>query len=252
MNFTADLVHPGRFDDCFDRAELAAAAYLARYGGATRRNYQSDLLQWFRWCATHDLGVLEVHRAQIEVWAREMEETQHLVRSTIGRRIATAAGFYRFALIDGYIAANPAEHVRRPRVDTESTTLGLDRGELGAFIYCAEALGPTPHALACTLGLLGLRISEALSIDAEDFAEQRGHRTISIIGKGHKPALIPLPPRVSRALDGRTHGPVLLSGSGRRMDRNSASRLVPRISRRAEITKRITPHSLRHSFITAR
>jgi integrase/recombinase XerD len=255
MNLSADVVHPDRFDERFDRAELAAAGYLARYGGTTRRNYQSDLLQWFRWCAEHHLGVLEVHRAQIEVWAREMEEVQHLARSTVGRRLATAAGFYRFAQIDGYIDANPAEHVRRPRVDSESTTLGLDRGELGAFIYCAEALGPTPHALACLLGLLGLRITEALNVDAEDFAEQRGHRTISIIGKGHKPALIPLPPRVSRsldaALDGRTHGPVLLSSSGRRMDRNSAARLVRRISRRAGITKRITPHSLRHSFITA-
>jgi len=35
------------------------------------------------------------------------------------------------------------------------------------------------------------------------------------------------------------------------MDRNSAARLVRRISRRAGITKRITPYSLRHSFITA-
>jgi hypothetical protein len=63
MNLTADLVHPGCFDECFDRAELAAAGYLARYGGTTRRNYQSDLLQWFRWCAEHNLGVLAVHRA---------------------------------------------------------------------------------------------------------------------------------------------------------------------------------------------
>lgn len=60
MNLT-DLVHPGRFDECLDRAELAAA-YLACCGGTTGRNHQSDLLQWFRWCAEHDLGVLEVHR----------------------------------------------------------------------------------------------------------------------------------------------------------------------------------------------
>ena len=99
MNISTELVVPGRFDQQLDRADLAAASYLARYAGTTRRNYQSDLLQWFRWCAAHDLGVLSVHRAQIEVWAREMEEVRQLARSTVGRRLATVAGFYRFAQI---------------------------------------------------------------------------------------------------------------------------------------------------------
>ena len=76
MNLTADLVHPGRLRPTASIGpSWPPPAYLARYGGTTRRNYQSDLLQWFRWCASHDLGVLEVHRAQIEVWAREMEES---------------------------------------------------------------------------------------------------------------------------------------------------------------------------------
>jgi len=122
-------------------------------------------------------------------------------------------GFYRFAVIDGYVAQSPAEHVRRPKIDTESTTLGLDRMELGAFLAQAAAAGPVDHTLACLLGLLGLRVSEACSINIEHLSTERGHRTVKIMGKGGKAAVIPLPPRVGRAIDlaadERTSGPVL-------------------------------------------
>ncbi len=152
--------------------------------------------------------MLGVGRVQIELWAYDMEERQRLTRSTVSHRLSTVAGFYRFAHIDGFIDADPTKHVRRPKAQAESRTLGLDRTELGAFIYSAEALGVREHALACLLGLLGLRISETLSIRADDFSEVRGHRVVRIIGKGRKVAIVPLPPRVPRAVDQfRAHTP---------------------------------------------
>ena len=48
--------------------------------------------------------------------------------------VVDGRGFYRFAVIDGNGAESPAEHVPVVRFDTESTTLGLDRMELGAFL----------------------------------------------------------------------------------------------------------------------
>ncbi len=127
--------------------------------------------------------------------------------------------------------------------------------ELGAFIAQAAAAGPVDHAVACLLGLLGLRVSEACGIDVEHLGIERGHRRVTVVGKGSKVAVIPLPPRVARAIDAavgeRTHGAVLLSRSGQRLDRHGATRIVRRLARRAGIVKRISPHSLRHSFITA-
>lgn len=49
----------------------------------------------------------------------------------------------------------------------------------------------------------------------------------------------------------RPAGPVLLSRSGMRLDRHGATRIVRRVARKAGIVKHISPHSLRHSFITA-
>jgi site-specific recombinase XerD len=236
---------------------LAVAGFLARYGEPTRSGYACDLRAWFAWCEQAGLPVLEAQRPHIELFARQLEEEAGLARSTVKKRLSTMAGFYKFAAIDGHILRSPAEHVRRPVVDNnESTTLGLDRMELGGFLAQAAATGNVmDHALACLLGLLGMRVSEACSINIEDLGVDRGHRTVRIIGKGHKFAVMPLPPRVARAVDAakgeRTGGPLLLCRSGARMDRFAATRIVKRLCRRAGIDKRISPHSLRHSFITA-
>ncbi len=133
--------------------------------------------------------------------------------------------------------------------------MGPNRTELGAFIAQGQAADTMDHALACLLGLLGLRVSEACNIDIDHLSTERGHRIVHVLGKGSKLAVIPLPPRVARAVDQatdeRTAGPVLLTRTGRRMNRPAATRIVHRLANRAGVTKHISPHSLRHSFITA-
>jgi integrase/recombinase XerD len=237
-----------------DDIRLAVAGFLARYSDPTRTGYTHDLKSYCGWCEHHQLGVFEVRRGHVELWARTMEDPG-LARATIGRRLSTVARFYRFAVIDGLIEHSPAEYVRRPKIDTESTTLGLDRMELGAFIAQGAAAGPMDHALAWLLGLLGLRVGEACGINIEAISAERGHRTVTVLGKGSKLAVIPLPPRVGRAMDlaagDRLEGPLLLTRAGNRMNRHAATRIVRRLALRAGVTKRISPHSLRHSFITA-
>ena len=79
---------------------------------------------------------------------------------------------------------------------------------------------------------------------------------MAMVRKGGKHVTIPLAPRTGRTLDlyidERATGPIFLGANGQRMDRYAADRTVKRLSKRAGITKRgISPHSLRHSFITA-
>ena len=149
----------------------------------------------------------------------------------------------------------PAVHVRRPKVSEESTRLGLDRTELGAFLVQAGLFGGNDHALACLLALNALRVSEACGAELSDLALANGHRVVRIVGKGNQPALIPLAPRTSRAIDAavgeRTDGPLLARADGSRLDRHAAGRIVRRLARRAGIDKPISPHLLRHAAITA-
>ena len=239
------------------RAEMAAAGYLARYSGNTLHAYSEDLRLFFAWAAGHGVDVLELTRPQLELYGRYLEVERGNGPSTVHRRLTVLRGFYRLAAIDGYLERSPAEHLRLPKVyKDESTTLGLDRQELGAIVAAARASSPTDGALISLMGLLGLRVSEACSVRIEDTrGDLRGHRTLTLVGKGGKPATIPLPIPVARAIDAaagdRDRGPLLLRADGKPMDRKAADRVVKRLAKRCHIDKKLTPHSLRHSFVTA-
>jgi site-specific recombinase XerD len=235
-----------------DDAQLAAAGFLARYGGRTLEAYRHDLRGFFQWAADVGLTVLEATRPHIELYRSAMEE-RGLAASTIDRRLSTVCGFYRFAHIDGRIASNPAQYVRRPQVH-QSDARGLDRSELGVFLFTAEHYDQAHVALAVLLGLNGLRVSEACATNIEDLGMERGHRTLRIVGKGNKPAVIPLVPRTARTIDlavgERCEGPILRRRDGERLDRRTAHRWVRSIGKRAGLGV-VHPHMLRAAFIMA-
>jgi integrase/recombinase XerD len=155
-----------------DRAELAAAALLARYQGRTLEAYRHDLRGFFQWAAEVGLDILAATRPQVERWVRHLEEVG-LAPATIDRRLSTVCDFSRFAHIDGTISSNPAQYVRRPKIHP-SQARGLDRAELGAFLFAAERFDHAHAALAVLLGLNGLRVSEACSANIEDLGFERG------------------------------------------------------------------------------
>jgi len=152
-------------------------------------------------------------------------------------------------------ATAPALNVRRPKVHDEQRTHGLDRNELGALLVQAGLGDLRDGALITLLALNGLRISEALNADIDDLSTERGQRTLAIVRQGGKHVTIPIAPRTGRVLDlyigERTMEPIFLAVEGGRMDRYCADRMVKRLVKRAGIDKRISPHSLRHSFTTA-
>lgn len=120
----------------------------------------------------------------------------------------------------------------------------MDRAELGTFLFTAERFDREHAALAVLLGLNGLRVSEACVTNIEDLAVQRGHRTLRILGKGNKPATIPLVPRTARTIDlavGERHeGPILRRKDGQRLDRRTAHRWLRSIGNNAPGSGRCT------------
>ena len=114
---------------------------------------------------------------QIELYVRAMEG-RGLAATTIDRRLATVCGFYRFAHIDGRIASNPAQYVRRPKVHANDAR-GLDPSEAVQL----RVVAPDPvHALgsACSawseavdeLGAPTWKIVRAEVLTREEFEQE--------------------------------------------------------------------------------
>jgi len=237
-----------------DITKLAFASFLARYREPTLSSYRVDLRCYLRWCAEVEVEPLRVTRSQLELYLRQLEAGDY-APATISRRFCTVASMLKFAVIDGHIPNNPADAVTRPKVEwSGQKRTVLHPLEFAALLSVARMIGGTDHALVALLGMIGLRVSEACHADIDDIRYQSGYEILHVIGKGAKPADIPLPIPVLRAIheatDGRDHGPILLNQIGHRMDPSSAARRLRRLCARAGISHEVSPHSLRRTFCT--
>jgi integrase len=127
------------------------------------------------------------------------------------------------------------------------------------LLAAATELGPKYEALACLLLLNGLRVSEATRADVGDLDVERGHRILRVTRKGGRVTLVVLAPRTAAAIDahlaGRAEGPIFEGeyrgrGAVGRLTSSGAAYMVRRMAKRAGLTKRLSPHSLRHGFVT--
>jgi site-specific recombinase XerD len=116
---------------------LAASAYLTRYTGTSRAHTESDLRLFFAWCSDHHLA-LTLRCAEVERYGRWMQEVRQFKPSTVSRRRAVVTGFYRICVIDGIVEYSPADHLRRPIVPPESSTLGLSHLQFEALLTAAR------------------------------------------------------------------------------------------------------------------
>lgn len=238
-------------------AQSASVSYLARYSGQTHILYASQLRRWFAWCESNGLDpLIGIQRAHVELYVHHLGECG-LMDSSVTTTMHAVRGYFRFAHIDGLIPADPAVYARLPKIyQNESPTQGLDRLELIRFLQVAQTITVHHGALAFLLGINALRASEAAAVRIEDYGETlRGHRALHLLGKGNKPATMPITVPVLRVLDAcrgeRTIGRLILRpNSGNPIDRRDAYRMVVRIAKVAKIPRHISPHSLRHAAIT--
>jgi integrase/recombinase XerD len=230
------------------------AGFLAGYSSMnTRKAYERDLLAWGNWCVAHRVEWLRASRTEVDLYARALEDAGRAPAS-VGRALSALNAFYLYLTDEDVIVASPVRRVRRPKVSNESPRLGLDRDEARAFLRAATEAGPRDAFLARLLLTNALRVSEVCACDVADLETERGYRVLRVLGKGGKRATIPLMAGTVEMLDlylaGRTSGPLVLDADGRRLDRHDVARIVTRLAHRAGITKRLSPHSLRHTAIT--
>jgi integrase/recombinase XerC len=183
-----------------------------------------------------------------------------LKKSTIGRKLAAMRSFYDYCLKRKWIDKNPAKVLSTPRQDKNVPTF-LSEDEMAEFLDLPSSDEPLDLRDRAALELLyasGIRVGELVAIDLVDVGFDE--RLVRVKGKGKKERLVPFGKKAEVSL--RTYlraRPDLLKGrlgqnafflnyKGGRLTSRSVERIVGKYIRRTAVSRKISPHSLRHSF----
>jgi integrase/recombinase XerC len=222
----------------------------------TLRSYRVDLTDFERFLSGRGVAGLAATDARlVRAWLAALH-TRGLAPASIGRKLAALRSCCRFLVRRGVLEHNPAREVRGPRPPRRLVTfLPIDEA---ADLVEGRAVGGAARgrdrAILEVLYASGLRVSElsGLDIDALDRAE----RTVRVFGKGRKERIVPYGEAAARALErwlavrGERSGPLFTNARGRRLGVRSIHTIVRRSARTAGITRRVSPHTLRHTFAT--
>jgi len=181
-------------------------------------------------------------------------------KSTIGRKLAAMRSFYDYCLKRKWIDKNPAKVLARPRQD-KSVPGFLSEDEMAAFLDLASSGRPLDLRDGAALELLyasGIRVGELVAVDLEDLG--LGERLVRVKGKGKKERLVPFGKKAEASLraylrarpeilkDRLDQNAFFLNYKGERLTSRSVERIVGKYIRRTAVKRKISPHSLRHSF----
>src|SRR5919197_3080337 len=191
---------------------------------------------------------------------REYAPGKRYSGATVARALAAVRGFHRYLVREGLVSSDPAEPIGTPRV-ARALPKALSLEEVEALLTAVPTDGAASirdRAILETLYAAGLRISELTALNLEDL--DLDDATVRCLGKGSKERVVPLGRPAIQALrtyladarpallKGRAEFSVFLNARGRRLTRQGCWKLLKKYAARASVTRRISPHTLRHSF----
>jgi integrase/recombinase XerD len=239
--------------------------YLALEAGhrpATIESYQRDLRRLTEYVERHGAaGPHQVTRALLRKFIFALKDLG-LAPATIRRQISAIRTYYGFLMAEGIVTDDPSDRLETPR-RWRTLPAVLSLAEVEALLASPQVDEPLAWRDRALLELgygAGLRVSELCGLKLTDLHLADG--LVRVVGKGDKERLVPLGRQVIAAVStyrnttrsaldrGRTGGRVLLNARGTPLSRVGAWGVVKEHARRAGIRKRVTPHTLRHTFAT--
>lgn len=179
-------------------------------------------------------------------------------KSSIGRKLAAIRSFFRYLLRQGVVTTNPAELVSSPKRE-KRLPYHLNIDEVTTLVEAPAGSNLLPardRAILETLYSCGIRVSEltGLNVGGVDL----DGKTVRVLGKGGKERIVPLGSQAAQALeaylsarnDPSPETPLFLNARGGRLTRRSVARIIDRYILHLATMKKVSPHTLRHTFAT--
>ena len=244
---------------------LAHLTVERRLAANSVESYARDLNLLAAFAAGRGTSVEVLGRAELEQLVRDLMSEGRSPRS-VARAVACFRGFYRFLVVDGRLAASPADDLRPPRAwKVLPRYLGVDEVDrLMAQPDVSTPRGLRDRALIELLYATGMRVSELLTLRPPDVNLEASYLTCT--GKGDKQRIVPFGEEAGawvtrylrdarpELLKRRSSPRLFVNATGRRdssgLTRIGFWKILKAYARRAGLTATLSPHTLRHSFAT--
>lgn len=228
----------------------------------TVRCYQTDLEEFENFLKSSGMYLTSAGQTQMEevdrLAIRKYLSFLHRKnkKSSIARKVSTLRSFYKYLLREHIVSSNPAKNVATPKAEKPlPTALTVDE----AFRLMESPMEKEQLRDRAILELLyssGLRVSELVGLDGNQLDQELG--IVKVMGKGRKERIVPVGKKAMEALktylQDRGHpeadAPVFVNNRGGRLTSRSVGRLVKKYTRHSGVFRKISPHSLRHTFAT--
>lgn len=224
--------------------------------------YRRDLARYLAYCVPRGVTTVdEITPDLVDDFAGSLRE---LAPRSAARVLVSVRGFHRFAVHEGWVLIDPTVRVALPSIG-RPLPKALSVDEVASLIEAGgnreTPAGLRDRALLELLYGTGTRISEAVGLDIDDV--DLALQAITVLGKGDKQRRMPVGGlacaaldeylvrgRMALALAGRGTAALFLNARGARLSRQSGFGIVKAAAARADITKDVSPHTLRHSYAT--
>ena len=227
----------------------------------TLDSYRRDLLQFSEWVKkTGSRDLTSVEQADIQQYLAFRSPTSKA--RSIGRLVASLRRYYRFALRESWISADPTLQIESPKLP-RSLPKSMSEEDVESLLDAPnvnQPLGLRDRAMLEILYASGLRVSELVGLKVTEVSLNEG--MIRVTGKGSKTRLVPMGQeavewiekylRESRPeiLHKRLSDSLFITQRGEAMTRQAFWYLIKRYAVIAGINKSLSPHVLRHAFAT--
>ena len=253
-----------------EAAAVEATAALAAFDRAlwleeglstnTRAAYARDLRALAAFLATQGRGLDAARESDLLAYAAARHAGSKA--SSANRRLASFKRYYRWALREGRLQADPTLRLANARQPLRVPKT-LSEAQVEALLAAPQGEGAVALRDRAMLELLyatGLRVSELVGLPSVGLNLRDG--LVRVRGKGDKERLVPLGEVACEALRRYLDGPraellagktsqlLFVSSRGLPMRREVFWRLVKRYAGLAGVTSPLSPHTLRHAFAT--
>jgi len=224
----------------------------------TVRAYAQDLAQFEAHLQDelgHEAAPTEVDHLMVRSFLARLHR-DGLKKTSASRKLAGIRTFFRWLCREGVLQRNPARVILSPRVERRIPSQ-LDEAEVAALLEfpVEDDADARAQALLEMLYATGVRCSELVGMDRAEVDLE--NRTVRVLGKGRKERVIPFGTRARAAL--QAYLPVreaaqppddalFVNARGARLTDRTVRRILAGRLKKIAIGKRVTPHTLRHSF----